>query len=103
MNNFYLEGSKLPFNGAIDADICKLRALKKVVKESDEFTGRLEYDYIEGLDHCIELLDFMRVCELFLINKDGPDHYRPIKNTSKDFCYLLLYNLQQMYWRLFKI
>lgn len=99
--NIYYEGSKLPFNSQIDADICKLNALKKCVKESNEFTGRLEDDYIDGLNHCIQLLDFMRVCECFIILKDG-EHYRPVKNTSKEECYSILYNLQRMYWRLFK-
>lgn len=102
--NIYYEGSKLDFhtNCKIDADICKLKALKLFVKENEQFTGRLEDDYLEGLDHCIELLDFMRVCEWFLIQEDKKDHYRPIKNTSKNLCFLILYQLQGMYWRLFK-
>ena len=73
MNNlFYFESSKLPFNCQIDADICKLKALKGLIKESEDFTGRLETDYLDGIDHCIELLDFMRVCEYFLIKKENP-------------------------------
>lgn len=100
--NIYYEGSKLPFNNQIDADQCKLNALKLFVKESDKFTGRLEVDYLEGLDHCIELLDFMRLCEFFLIKEENPEEYRPIKNTSRKFCYQILFNMQQMYWRLFK-
>ena len=100
--NIYYEGSKIPFNNKIDADKCKLKALKIFVKESDQFTGRLEDDYIEGLDHCIKLLDFMRLCEFFLIKEENPEEYRPIKNTSRQLCYQILFNMQEMYWRLFK-
>ena len=108
--NIYYEGSKLPFNNKIDADLCKLNALKLFVKESDKFTGRLETDYLEGLDYyddfdvnkAFELLDFMRLCEFFLIKEENPEEYRPIKNTSRKFCYQILFNMQQMYWRLFK-
>ena len=100
--NIYYEGSKLPFNNQIDADICKLNALKKFVLENESFTGRLETDYINGLDHCIELLDFMRLAEYFLIQEDEPDHFRPIKNTSRNFCYQILFNMQNLYWRLLK-
>ena len=102
MNDFYFEGSKLPYNCMIDSDICKLKALKALVKDNEKFTGRLETDYIEGIDHCIELLNFMRVCEYFVIKRETPDIYRPIKNTSRNLCYLILFNMQQMYWRLFK-
>lgn len=102
MNNFYYDSSKLPFNCQIDADICKLKALKNVVRNSEDFTGRMENDYLEGLDHCIELLDFMRVCDYFLIQEDQKDHYRPIKNTSRNLCYVILYQMQGLYWRLFK-
>ena len=101
-SNFYYESSKLGFNSMIDADICKMKALKELVKNSDEFIGRMETDYINGLDHCIELLNFMRVCETFLIQEDNREHYRPIKNTSRNLCYLILYQMQAMYWRLFK-
>lgn len=101
MNDFYFKGSKLPFNCQIDADICKLKALKKLVKDNEDFTGRIETDYLDGIDHCIELLNFMRVCDKFLIMEDAPDHYRPIKNTSRNLCYLILYHMQAMYWRLF--
>ena len=102
MKNFYFEGSKLPFNNMIDADICKLKALKTLVIDNEDFTGRLQTDYLNGIDHCIELLNFMRVCDFFLIKEEKPDVYRPIKNTSRDFCYHVLFNMQQLYWRLFK-
>lgn len=102
MKNFYFEGSKLPFNCLIDADICKLKALKTLVKDNEDFTGRLETDYLDGIDHCIELLNFMRICEFFLIKEENPEEYRPIKNTSRNFCYQILFNMQQLYWRLFK-
>ena len=51
MKNFYFEGSKLSFNHMIDADICKLKAL---VIDNEDFTGRLQTDYLNGIDHCIE-------------------------------------------------
>ena len=102
MKDFYIEGSKLPFNSQIDADICKLKALKTLVKDNEDFTGRIKNDYLSGIDHCIELLDFMRVCEFFRIMREGPDEYRPVKNTSRSFCYFVLFMMQQMYWRLFK-
>ena len=102
MKDFYIESSKLHFNHMIDADICKLKALKTLVKDNEEFTGRLETDYLDGIDHCIELLDFMRLAEYFLIQEDNPEHFRPIKNTSRNFCYHVLFNMQQLYWRLFK-
>ena len=102
MKDFYFEGSKLPFNCMIDADICKLKALKTLVIDNENFTGRLQTDYLNGIDHCIALLNFMRVCDFFLIKEEEPDIYRPIKNTSKNFCYHVLFNMQQLYWRLFK-
>lgn len=102
MKDFYFEGSKQSFNSMIDADVCKLKALKKLVKDNEDFTGRIEIDYLNDIDRCIELLNFMRVCEFFQIMREGKDKYRPIKNTSRNFCYFVLFQMQQMYWRLFK-
>lgn len=95
--NIYHEAIKTTrFNNLLDADICKLNALKIMVKESDKFTGRVENDYITGLEHCIEVLDSLRVLDEVIIKYEGNNFYRPIKNTTSQECYKLLYQLKCM-------
>lgn len=97
MKNFYFEGSKNKFTFGIDADICKMKALIELVKSNEQFTGRLEDDYISGLNHCIALLDNLRIFNNVLIKYEGNQKYRPIKNTSKDECYAILYHFQTLF------
>ncbi len=47
------------------ATIQKLEVLKEVVKESEQFTGRLETDYLQALDEAIKLVKKTKKRQLY--------------------------------------
>lgn len=96
--NIYDEAIKQTrFNNQLDSDICKLKALIIEIKISDKYIGRVENDYIKGLNNCIEVLESLRSLDDILINYEIGNHYRPIKNTTKEDCYKLLYQFKCLY------
>ena len=96
--NIYDEAiRKTRFNSLLDADICKLNALIIEIKNSDKYTGCVETDYIKGLKNCIEVLESLRFLDDILIKYESENHYSPIKNTTREDCYKLLYQFKCLY------